>query len=87
MAARGCGGVWCRVLQRGPGGSCSASRPRRAVACNARGGAVPLGQSGYGAGIARGGGPRFFFLVRESFHVLCQHLGFLCMTDDLNKVT
>uniref|UniRef100_A0A803Y977 Glutamyl-tRNA(Gln) amidotransferase subunit B, mitochondrial n=1 Tax=Meleagris gallopavo TaxID=9103 RepID=A0A803Y977_MELGA len=46
MAARGCGGVWCRVLQRGPGGSCSASRPRRAVACNARGGAVPLGQSG-----------------------------------------
>eukprot|EP00076_Gallus_gallus_P048197 XP_420446.1 glutamyl-tRNA(Gln) amidotransferase subunit B, mitochondrial isoform X1 [Gallus gallus] len=46
MAARGCGGVWRRALQRGPGGSCSASRPRRAVACNARGGAVPVGQSG-----------------------------------------
>ncbi|XP_031444756.1 glutamyl-tRNA(Gln) amidotransferase subunit B, mitochondrial isoform X1 [Phasianus colchicus] len=46
MAARGCGGVWRRALQRGRGGSCSASRLRRAVACNARGGAVPLGQSG-----------------------------------------
>ncbi|XP_052546227.1 glutamyl-tRNA(Gln) amidotransferase subunit B, mitochondrial isoform X1 [Tympanuchus pallidicinctus] len=46
MAARGCGGVWRRALQCGPGGSCSASRPWRAVACNAGGGAVPLGLSG-----------------------------------------
>ncbi|XP_015716792.1 glutamyl-tRNA(Gln) amidotransferase subunit B, mitochondrial isoform X1 [Coturnix japonica] len=46
MAARGCGVVWRRALQRGPGGCCSACRPCRAVACSARGGAEPAGRSG-----------------------------------------
>ncbi|XP_069641321.1 glutamyl-tRNA(Gln) amidotransferase subunit B, mitochondrial isoform X2 [Haliaeetus albicilla] len=46
-AARGFGGVWCWVWQRG-GGWCPAPAPRRqrAVSCNARGGAVLAGKSG-----------------------------------------
>ncbi|NXC17019.1 GATB amidotransferase, partial [Corythaeola cristata] len=55
-AARGCGGVWRRAWQRGAGGPVRAPRGRRAVACNAKGGAVPAGKSGYGAGTARGEG-------------------------------
>lgn len=53
-AAWGCGGVWWRAWQRG-GGRCPAPAPRRqrAVSCNARGGAVLAGKSGYGAGTAR----------------------------------
>ncbi|RLW09084.1 hypothetical protein DV515_00002639, partial [Chloebia gouldiae] len=43
VAARGCGGVWRRARQPGPG---PFSRGQRAVACNARGGAVPAGKSG-----------------------------------------
>ncbi|XP_075607808.1 glutamyl-tRNA(Gln) amidotransferase subunit B, mitochondrial isoform X2 [Balearica regulorum gibbericeps] len=45
-AARGCGGVWRRAWQRGAGGPSPAPRGQRAVACNARGGAVPAGKSG-----------------------------------------
>ncbi|KAM7112376.1 glutamyl-tRNA(Gln) amidotransferase subunit B, mitochondrial isoform 2-T2 [Ciconia maguari] len=45
-AARGCGGVWRRAWQRGAGGPAPAPRGQRAVACNARGGAVPEGKSG-----------------------------------------
>lgn len=56
-AARGCGGVWRRAWQRGAGGPAPAPRGQRAVACNARGGAVPAGKSGYGAGTVRGEGP------------------------------
>ncbi|XP_027491635.1 glutamyl-tRNA(Gln) amidotransferase subunit B, mitochondrial isoform X2 [Corapipo altera] len=50
MAARACGGAWRRGWQRGRGvpGPALGPFPRgqRAVACNARGGAVPAGKSG-----------------------------------------
>ncbi|XP_027532734.1 glutamyl-tRNA(Gln) amidotransferase subunit B, mitochondrial isoform X4 [Neopelma chrysocephalum] len=44
MAARACGGAWRRGWQRGRG--VPGPAPGRAVACNARGGAVPAGKSG-----------------------------------------
>ncbi|XP_054151356.1 glutamyl-tRNA(Gln) amidotransferase subunit B, mitochondrial [Melozone crissalis] len=50
VAARGCGGLWRRARQRGAGQSGPGAGPfprgQRAVACNARGGAVPAGKSG-----------------------------------------
>ncbi|KAM3671779.1 glutamyl-tRNA(Gln) amidotransferase subunit B, mitochondrial isoform 2-T2 [Ammospiza maritima maritima] len=50
VAARGCGGLWRRARQRGAGqpgpGPGPFPRGQRAVACNARGGAVPAGKSG-----------------------------------------
>lgn len=52
VAVRGCGGVWRRTWQRGARGPGPAPRGQHAVACNARGGAVPAGKSGYGAGAA-----------------------------------
>ncbi|XP_042664149.1 glutamyl-tRNA(Gln) amidotransferase subunit B, mitochondrial isoform X2 [Tyto alba] len=45
-AARGCGGVWRRVWQRGAGSPAPAPPGQRAAGCNAGGGAVPAGQSG-----------------------------------------
>ncbi|XP_041905965.1 glutamyl-tRNA(Gln) amidotransferase subunit B, mitochondrial isoform X3 [Corvus kubaryi] len=57
VAARGCAGVWRRAWQRGTGrpgaGHGPSPRGQRAVACNAKGGEVPAGKSGYGAGTAR----------------------------------
>uniref|UniRef100_A0A8C4KDJ1 Glutamyl-tRNA amidotransferase subunit B n=1 Tax=Dromaius novaehollandiae TaxID=8790 RepID=A0A8C4KDJ1_DRONO len=43
-AARGCERVWRRAWRRGAAGALPA--PARAVACNARGGAAPAGESG-----------------------------------------
>lgn len=61
IAAWGRSGVWRRVRQCGTGrpgpGPAALPRGQSAVACNARGGAVPAGKSGYGAGTARGEGP------------------------------
>lgn len=58
MVARGCGGVWRRLRQRCAGrpGSSPFPRGERAVACNARGGMMSAGKSGYGAGMLREAG-------------------------------
>lgn len=62
MAAWGRSGVWRRARQCGAGrpglgpGPAAFPRGQSAVASNARGGAVPAGKSGYGAGMAGGEG-------------------------------
>lgn len=52
------------MWQCGAEGPAPAARGQRAVACNARGVAVPAGKSGYGAGMVWGEGPVEVFLRR-----------------------